>query len=364
MSQISNPPLTLSITTGLLTLSVHDNLTFDGVEVALNPDLFVNLTDHNGGVNVGKNSNNNSVNHSRDSSSISTLSQQQQQHAHHHSRDGSLASVIWNSSGSVVTGTPLVSNIGNSPGTPIAIQDNNRNNTLFRRDNTSIKAGDMIEIRVWEPKNNNHIHGQMHPTTNNIIDRVSSKLKTHVKQSSSLSSFQGVFHPLAETMKSIPQNNRPPMPPRNISNASATASPIKVESTPTVSPKNYQQQYLSPSPYLLPKRTNEQNDSITNNNNNNNDDKLQTGIPFAPTVFNDGSSTPDLKVSPNMSTLHVSNSFDNQESPRIHQSQEVLELISNTHTLKTKFVMSVTEKSLNTLKATGRTQISLLKQGK
>ncbi len=390
---ITHTPLTQSITTGLLTLSVHDNLTFDGVEVALNPDLFANISSENilGGVkNVVGNA---AASHIRQDSSAS---------AYTHLRQDSITSVL--------TQATIFSI--NSPGTPNWAQEE-AGNAFLRRDTStatavntgginggnanSIKAGDLIEIKVWERKNN---HGQIDPTTVNVIDRAATKLMQHVKQSSSLSSIQGVFHPLAESKKptSIPlmTSSRPPIAPRNISiSSSGAASPIKFDPTPTTSPKSFQQK-LSPSPQFLPTRNNNSEkdqifrdqsvgssggDSIISK-----PDKEQ-GIPFPPILIKTTtSSPPEMSYSPNQdsallystSTIGKSQSFDNDsninsciESPLQqpggddiqNQSQTVLDIISNTHILKTKFVMSVTEKSLNALKSSGRTQISLLKQG-
>lgn len=44
-----NPPVEVALTTDLITLSVHDALTFDGVELALQPDLF----DNHGNAGIG-----------------------------------------------------------------------------------------------------------------------------------------------------------------------------------------------------------------------------------------------------------------------------------------------------------------------
>lgn len=400
-TETSTPtPLTQSITTGLLTLSVHDNLTFDGVEVALNPDLFANISSSEnillGGVkNVVGNA---AASHIRQDSSASAFT---------HLRQDSITSVLTQAT---ISSIP-------SLGTPNWVQEE-AGNAFLRRDTStatavntgginggnvqnvhSIKVGDLIEIKVWERKNN---HGQIDPTTANVIDRAATKLMQHVKQSASLSSIQGVFHPLAEPKKptSIPlmtsSSSRPPIAPRNISiSSSGAASPIKFDPTPTTSPKSFQQK-LSPSPQFLPIRNNNsEKDQIFRDQSVGSSgggdsiisklDKEQ-GISFPPMLIKTTTSSPETSYSPNQdsallynnSTIGKSQSFDNDsniksctESPVQqpgeddiqHQSQTVLDLISTTHILKTKFVMSVTEKSLNALKSSGRTQISLLKQG-
>ena len=65
-----------SMTSGLLTLSVHEALTFDGVEIALHPDLFSGTT---GGIQ-GR--------HSRDASYSSSITMQGR-----HTRDASFSSL-------------------------------------------------------------------------------------------------------------------------------------------------------------------------------------------------------------------------------------------------------------------------------
>ena len=236
-----------SITTGLLTLSVHDSLTFDGVEVALHPELFSsyilsqnnsNSSTSNGNVVVGLiNSQQPSSNSSLMNSVMiggntggGTHSRQQSKDSipstsfggggfnpsggssYHHSRDPSFNSVPQ---------PPLTPNSSNN-----VLLLHRREPSDFSMGNQSteslkpngIKPGDLIEIRVWEEKKlNNSSHdshsrsvhkGLYHNPSNKkmqqhqqrqqqhtktVIDRVSSKLQQHINQSSTPS----IFHPLA-----------------------------------------------------------------------------------------------------------------------------------------------------------------------
>ena len=147
--------------------------------------------------------------------------------------------------------------------------------------------------------------------------------------------------------------------------------------TPSVSPKSNQQN-PTPSPNLLPRWNSSDgrdsffyDDTINSGGTgigNSTDTALTSNLSsIDQTQF--GSSFPSqhntFDSSNNVSSLARTQSLDNDNlvNPQYHQSQDIVELISSTHTLKTKFVIGVTEKSLNTLKSTARTQISILKQG-
>lgn len=488
MKQKKSPPLTLSLTTGLLTLSVHDKLTFDGVEVALHPDLFINIgcnlnqgcsSGNVGvGVGVGVGIGSRSASHSRQQSRDSSAFVHQHQHQHQHSRDASFASSIFNT-------TPGQTNY-NAPATPILVQE--EGNAFMRKDtpismksastagvgnqspqrqhsSNVLKVGDLIEIKVWEQKNNNH-HGQKDVNGNfnasdhqsNVVARAATKLEQVANHQSAVSSstFQSMmYHPLAAdpssatvstsvsattatntntnttNKSSLLSSSRPPMVPKSVSNASSTvASPMHSGSfTPSLLPSP---RSSHPTPKTLPRmdpstsiyREDFMNDSNNGNGNDNgnatgNDIDTgngQTSIPFqAPleiigpssSLVNNGdtftpnsSNTPTLdrsrsfanaddddSVNHSLNHNHVSmtgnelggtlkevNVQHHQEkqseirqqehqSQQQSQQQDMIGIISNTHVLKTKFVISVTEKSLTTLKSSGRTQISLLKPG-
>jgi hypothetical protein len=89
------------LTTGILSLNIHDSLTFDGCELCLNPDLFAAVAEHGGTPVPGK--------------ARATHQYQQQQQQQHH---GGSANASINS--------------GNSS-------------------STALTVGDTIEIRVWDP---------------------------------------------------------------------------------------------------------------------------------------------------------------------------------------------------------------------
>lgn len=472
-----------SITTGLLTLSLHDSLTFDGVEVALHPELFSsyivsqnnsNSSTSNGNVGLintqQPTSNSASINsvmiggstgsgtHSRQHSKDSILStpfgggfNPTGGSSYHHSRDPSFNSVPQ---------PPLTPNSSNN-----ILPFHRREPSDFSMGNQStenvkqngIKPGDLIEIRVWEEKkmnkNSHDSHGrrkglyhnpsnkkmqQQHTKT--VIDRVSSKLQQHINQSSTSS----IFHPLAgasstttpssgvgEPFQSTSQNiskrptsnaasSKPPIAPRVSSTASsAVASPMHTGPPPSLSPSPSHNQSNIQKLQFLPRWHNDSKDSIfrdddgTEGNSSQNDvannssaEDFRLRLPF-PVVSteklasgeNSNMSSPKNgersgTITPNMnfSGMDLSVSDDHEENLEqeegvtpttpetltrqegsgehlenvVHKQREegMIELISRTHVLKTKFVMGVTERSLKTLKSSGRTQISLLKKGK
>lgn len=267
-----------STTTGLLTLSVHDSLTFDGVEVALNPDLF--------STNISKNDSTSSTNngevvivsnqrrpssgsvastatsaflggsgggggtHSRQPSRDSITSSSfvgrgegvrvpvnvpvpvpVHYQNHHHSREASSNSVTYANFGIHTNNQSTV----NAP-PPI------------RRH--GLQPGDMIEIRVWEEKKSRNENGrssnkglyhvssskntamqhqqQQHVKT--VIDRAASKLQQHVNQSSSTSS---IVHPLAPPPPTITTGTLITATTTGFSDQSSTAKKYSASNGPT-----------------------------------------------------------------------------------------------------------------------------------
>eukprot|EP00551_Chaetoceros_affinis_P006665 CAMPEP_0203671262 /NCGR_PEP_ID=MMETSP0090-20130426/7095_1 /ASSEMBLY_ACC=CAM_ASM_001088 /TAXON_ID=426623 /ORGANISM="Chaetoceros affinis, Strain CCMP159" /LENGTH=1430 /DNA_ID=CAMNT_0050536291 /DNA_START=64 /DNA_END=4353 /DNA_ORIENTATION=+ len=416
---------TASITTGLLTLSVHDNLTFEGVEVALHPDLFANVE---GGGNVGGGSANVSTatvpTHSRQASrdgSTSSAFAYQHQPQYHHSRDASFASY------STAQNTPLMNHNNKLLATPILLQEDggafisrgmtptttDSINNSPKKSNT-LKVGDLIEIKVWEQKiNHGKNTGRNNSSTTtdgisnsfNVVDRAVSKLQQHVINQSGVTNtasgsastaFQTMYHPLAIIDQSKESSStasaRPPIAPRTLSNESSTVGPSMHTGpppSPSPSPKSQSLPPSTPKPNILPRRSN-----TDGNTQDIRDRNLRHDITFDPNYLNavktnDGNtSSVFLGDNGNLSILenndfkrHDNKNNDNTNKSEIfdhlkemhsqqqhqqqihnHQYQDVTDLISHTHVLKTKFVMSVTEQSLKALKSSGRVQISLLRQ--
>jgi len=412
--------LSSSVTSGLLTISVHEHLTFDGVELALHPDLFSNVSSM-GGVH--------SHSHSR----------HQSRDYHTHSRDSSYSS-------SIISGqtTPMMANTTSSslitPGThernSTPMFANEDGNMFIRSSNssnnsssvpspqqntcTALQPGNLIEIKVWEEK----LHlkslntynqkeqeqigssrvSRLNSTNtpiNNVVVGAASKLQQQINQQP----FPGMYHPLASsseqqkksststtttpttTSKELPSSShqslaRPPMAPRNSSNASSAAvSPMHLGPSSNNS---------SPQPkktFLLPRW----NDSKDSNNltNSNNSEKESVNVPFPTQISTtggkdtsldetsqygstiesntrneiaQGSSTESPKMTPKVHLQNHDQQLKQQPNTYIQHQQDMIGLISNTHTLKVKFIMSVTEKSLTVLKSSGRTKISLLRQ--
>ncbi len=469
---ISQPPMASqakSITTGLLTLSVHDSLTFDGVEVALNPDLFASFALKNNSSSTATttaaaaaqqssstvligNANTNGT-HSRQHSRESIAAGINIHYPQQHGRDSNFGGSVQN---------PMTPSTTTHPFHRREASDfssgNQSHDSMKSKTQGTMQPGDLIEIRVWEerkhPQNTQDatistVREKMQPLRNRQINRLSanmqqqqharavidgaaSKLQQHVNQSSSAAS---IFHPLAtmtnssdtggggvadasssslHTNKKIP--TKPPIPPRTTSNASSlVASPLHTAPTPSLSPSpSHNQGNITSKAPLLPRWNNTESDDVTVASNISNTegtnivnekDKLKLPFPVLSTdkvpsgtssnmhsPRNDsGTVTPIM----NSSTYGLSPSFDYDESSsnntyktknddrqvlslntyafeaqeaKIQQEQPheegIIELLSKTHFLKTKFVMSVTEQSLRALKSSGRTQISLLKNGK
>eukprot|EP00554_Chaetoceros_debilis_P009673 CAMPEP_0194104104 /NCGR_PEP_ID=MMETSP0150-20130528/4449_1 /TAXON_ID=122233 /ORGANISM="Chaetoceros debilis, Strain MM31A-1" /LENGTH=218 /DNA_ID=CAMNT_0038791513 /DNA_START=164 /DNA_END=816 /DNA_ORIENTATION=+ len=210
----------LGLTTSLVTLSVHDSLTFDGVEIALNPDIFTAS----------------SKQHSRDSS------------AYTHSRDASYSSAILtpNTTTSILVGNthgastpggnPDEFNLNKSPSMASPETSLVGGGIYDAKLDTCFQAGDIIEIKVWDKKQQSQDLKNESIKTNSslklrqekLLSTAAMKLQQNLpqqhqhKKSSSFSS--SVFQPLSESLRKNSENNiargskiplRPPkIPPR------------------------------------------------------------------------------------------------------------------------------------------------------
>ena len=174
---------------GLVSLNVHDSLTFDGVEIAINPEIFTKK-------GVGK--------------SVSVTSSR-----HNHSRDSSFASASAAFPSASASG-PSSATIGMvqddaTAQTTTAANNNNNNNTSHSHShsrqpssigaesivsgpggssgysnvcvitNAAIQAGDIIEIQIWDKKPNSNGQSQSQAL------KPSQSRKSHVRGNTNVS---------------------------------------------------------------------------------------------------------------------------------------------------------------------------------
>lgn len=418
------------MTTGLVSLSVHDSLTFEGVEIAINPELFTNK----GGT----------------SNVVSTL----------HSRDSSFASV------SVSVSTPFPTVPPPSPliSSPMSSQDDSAASHSLRGEsiisgagsgslsgsgmhspkiNATIQAGDMIEIKVWDRKPNpnqqspkasqnsherrkTHTRGNTNSSINssattvkingsrglndnvNLLTKASSRLQQQISISAQQQQQQQTQEPSCH-----PLSKRPPMVPPRSGGVSLAASPKQANSSDTdANQQNFTQRTSSDmsdssllqsvdelpvSPSTLPRR--EEKDlanpvAIAENDSGRAGLSVIQSAPLPPPVpkgtiemganTNTNTGTPPSffetshhsRISSLGSTISniygapadnssmsmpMSMAFDSTITSKTQEDHDPLEQISQTHVVRKKFVAALTEKSFSALKASGRTQISILK---
>jgi len=276
------------MTTGLVTLSVHDSLTFEGVEIAINPALFT--TGGGNTVSVSGHGHGHGHGHGR------------------HTRDSSFSSVILSP---VPPPSPMI-------GTPVPGQ--NQDDAYSLRSNmetppsqggyspkininASIQAGDIIEIKVWDKKPNQpqsskntglNGNGNGNKTSHDhVLANAASKLQ---QQISLQSSFPSVLHPLSDPNRDRDRGNnnhkvslRPPMAPRGTSTASAAGS---LNSSP-----HHVANANSPTTAAPPKVNIFRRDVNPDSDNSNNTSSITSSWPAPPSLIrprlsSDGTTTP------------------------------------------------------------------------
>jgi hypothetical protein len=274
----------MSISTNLVTLSVHDSYTFEGVEIAINPDVFF----HGTASSLGP-----SAQHTRNPSYASTstpfgatIAPPSAAVAGH--VEYKITTTVANSNNynhNIGGGGPNQDD-GSTTGKSVDSSDNKLISAMFQ-------PGDIIEIKVWDKKT--HVHQDKHSKSslqqshkqqvhrrggsmvtvstssggtmikNNthhhetILTRAASKLQQQQQQQIMTSSAaSSVYHPLSDpnmkgsnhiksssnTTAASTTTSRPPIVPRNTSNAtissSAAVSPKYISTSPKTPPKtNY-----------------------------------------------------------------------------------------------------------------------------
>ncbi len=369
------------LTTRLLTLSVHDSLTFDGVEIAINPDIFSSPTGR----------------HSRDTSSYT------------HSRDTSHASSIPILT-PIVPPSPLITNPthGNSSigGSADEYGRFAKTPSLSSMETpgvgvpgyvpkfmTSFQAGDIIEIKVWDKKNHQEIMKNTNnsrsglkqvqvPVQSQIQENVLSKAALQLQQQISqqqgqqeqqqrLSPFVSLFHPLSNQSNSFEKpgkgSTRPPIVPRSSSSQkpSPVPSPQKTAGVQLNSEREHTLDSI-PSQGILANQGDTAFVAEDRMENGNNPSPSNNNIPpKKETIAGSTSQYMNIisKQDPTHSRISSLGSFTGATGDSIGGVEDdPLEQISATHNMRLKFVVAVTEKSLTALKAGGRTQISILRK--
>ena len=386
-----------SISTNLVTLSVHDSLTFDGVEIAINPDVFI--TKGNNGASANG----------------------------QHSRNTSFQSNATPFSSLQPPSPILPSNMIASPivGTQVPGQGftNDDSSTIMRSADspkfnatTTIQPGDIIEIKVWDKKPNQVQSSPDGKGKNNLSVSGSSKLLA--KAASELQQqipSSSIFHPLSDQNRErTKSSSRPPIVPRVSSSgdtapSSLVASPMHSSSSPNAAPK------LS----ILSRKSDTSDGGIETETETEMDRMPSVPLLLKPKYLSDGfhpesgsqnrwdvttsrvveevDSSEGEVVEKSSSTRGIDKGLDviepsakglveSSELPAsTHEGthsrvsslgssashgddgyhatvEDPFEAMSKTHNLRLRFVTEITDKSLRALKAGGRTQISILRQ--
>ena len=346
-----------SISTGIVTLSVHDSLTFDGVEIAIDPQLFLKRS--NSGLSSGQHSRNTSFN--SNSSMFTSQSQALQP---------SPKLMNTNMASSAMVANPASTNpLANPNNTPMVGEYSptvhSVDSVSTQYINHNILPGDILEVKVWDKK------------------PYQSQLSPEKKKDLSFQSIPNPFHS-AKTEKSILQ----PKIDRNISTTSNTSGS---QARPPIVPRpNSQANYtsvpkhgnFSTVPATVPNaginldtngeksdtfmEAHEMNDRSLNFNEQKQSENSDASVNLIETTL------PEMKHARGHSRVSSLDSGSTvgdsvlvgeeiiMKSPKRHE-RDPLEEISKTHNMRLKFVTTVTENSLKTLKAGGRTKISILK---
>lgn len=303
----------LSLTTSeLISLNIHDSFTFEGVEIAINPDIFNPI----------------SAIHARESG--------------YHTRDSSHASSVMASS-SVLNATfhPAVDVVEHTAPNIIPA--------------APLKGGDVIEIRVWDRIEKKEYQSNSTPNRKNSDPKTVNPSQTD----------QG--HPKIIT-------TRPPIVPRNISTASSIGISPKIDQT-ILQPSSFNRspkplvlnsvgetkQILTPTIKLSEPKSflssvafDDETDSV----------KIIDTLSDSMDLNDNTSSRPDGIMAQaedstygNRSRTSSHNSVDSK-----YQDNSAIAKISQNYIERDKFVVQINDKSLTALKSGARTQFSMLRQ--
>ena len=404
-----------SITSGLLTLSVHEALTFDA-DIALHPEIFSGPS--SGGMQ-GK--------HSRDPSFANAAVSGIQSR---HSRDASYSSAVSSAGAGIARASPppmgpinpsvasslsnhnndeessiitslqtsprlikqVPSSVPSTPSSPLyGLQLTDQ--TPSTENNYKLQPGDLIEIQVWEQKPAGKSDFNRSVSTNmNNLNQLLSTNEGDVIMGLSPSMIENQQSSQQPPSHHLSEQRRPTKPP-TIPRASLTTSPKNTAgylrprgSPPELPPFEPSSPHLRMIQPNLFKRDSmfstasdlnsdegkeaESNKTVsaleaTSDGGENETSRLDRTTVEGHQKTEAISPRPFPSLDSSCSKI-FSSAFQNMEdyqTPSFQKAPHVLDVLSTTHNLRLKLVMAVTEKSLSALKSTSRVQVSLLKQG-
>ena len=379
-------------TTGLVSLGIHEALTFDGIEIALHPDLFCD-PGASGRHNIVGRSTGSATVTSITSSATNTLQKP------HHLRSNS----------DLIAPDDLKADDGRPP-----ILNTASFSTAPSLSNRRLEVGDMIEIRVWDPlpgseKTSPQALKRRSPpaskdggasastsVTNDgpILRRVSSTSATLEAAASSLQdstplsssgslqySLDSSFPPLdkkeeqpkegdSSTVSSIERAkdtvqliSNPPSPKGDIHATEPESSTDNRGGIPPTFPRNRADTADGAARLLASKPPPSHRSRTALSVSNDAPEPRRRNLslvqnsakPTGAHVRDISDMTMDTVLGSHLPDLGV---YDTAA-----EEDDTLSQISSTHSLRLSFVMLVTEKTLTSLKESARTQVSMLRQG-
>ena len=344
-----------SISTGIVTLSVHDSLTFDGVEIAIDPQLFLKRS--NSGLSSGQHSRNTSFN--SNSSMFTSQSQAMQP---------SPKLMNTNMASSPMVANPAPTNANNT------LMVGEYSPTVHSVDsvstqciNRNILPGDILEVKVWDKK---PYQSQLSPEKKKDLSFQSIPNPFHSAKNEKSILQPKIDGNVGKTSNASGSQARPPIAPRPASQANYSSVP-KLGNFPTTLPSTLPNAGINldttgEKSDTLMEETYETNDLGLNSSELKQSENSDTSTNLIETVL------PEVKHArehSRVSSLDSGSTIGDSvlvgedimmKSPK-RQERDPLEEISKTHNMRLKFVTTVTENSLKTLKAGGRTKISILK---
>ena len=390
------PPVEVALTTDLITLSVHDALTFDGVELALHPDLFDNYGNAGTG-DDGASSNNNRIrpgdlveirvwcvrpgmeaeaSHAVLKSNIMSVTiKPVTRSSPRHSRNASLATMS-----SILTLSPDIGNEhGVSPGSGYG------NMISTESENRLVGENILLPDDLMTPTNTSSslISGAASfwkstdfPSTGNAsLSTDNASLLSHSRDNSMTSNISST--PGVALNTNVPLSVLTPTYPLKVTTSGPSMSSQPSSESPMnqinpsaafATPPNY------PTSLQLSKMSINSSDSIVSQDNSSSsqsipiNNKMPPQMPMGTTPVHRRyhSNLPPIpsgsfdSISP--SPLPVFERSDNQKPHDKHCNKNIDEILLKTHFIKVTCIMPVSEGTLTSIKSGARTQISLLKQ--
>ena len=376
-------------TTGLVSLSIHEALTFEGVEIALNPDLFNDTQRQNV---VGRPLGNSSI-------TSSTIQKPQ----HHRTNSDSLVADFPSDDSKLDDGKPPILNSSSFSTAPSL-------------SNRRLEVGDMIEIRVWDPlpgsaKNSPKALKRRSPPASKDSSRVGSCSNsitnegTARKALSTSATLEAAITTLQKARAASSSGSLQYSVDSSFPNSEKKEEPPKEGDASTVSSLERGKETIgsmsdppSPKGITVTAASEENRAATTAANGDDNRARMPPTFPRNRSDAPDGrllaSKPPPVQRSRTNDTTptthrRTSSFVQNDKSAGLHvrdisdmtmdtilgchipdvresgdddEEDDILSRISTTHTLRLSFVMLVTEGTLTSLKESARTQVSMLRQ--